>query len=172
MKKGWLCLIMMALLPICLFAQNTPNRQNNNIRLSREEFQKRHEAYITKYAGLTPEEAAKFFPLYNELQNRKNELNDQTGKYMRETWGKELDENKYKEILEGMSANAIASENLERTYLDKFREVISYKKIFKIREAESRFRQELVRGMRRPGGNQGRGGAPEVPDSPSNDRRR
>jgi hypothetical protein len=71
-----------------------------------------------------------------------------------------------------MSANAIASENLERTYLDKFREVISYKKIFKIREAESRFRQELVRGMRRPGGDQGRRGAPEVPDSPSNDRRR
>lgn len=171
MKKSWLCLIMLALMPFCLFAQNVPNRQNDNIRLSREEFQKRHEAYITKYAELTAEEAAKFFPLYNELQNRKNELNEQTGKYMRETWGKELDENKYKEILEGMSANSIASENLERTYLDKFREVISYKKIFKIREAESRFRQDLVREMRDPRG-QGRSPGARVPDAPINDRRR
>lgn len=171
MKKLLLCIMMIGLLPLSLLAQNNSNNRGGEIRLSREEFQKRHEAYLTKYAELTAEEAAKFFPIYNELETRKQELNDQSFKAMRETWGKELDEAKYKELLEGMSANAIAVESLERTYLDRFKEVISYKKIFKIKEAESRFRQDLVRGMRGPGG-QGRGGNSRVPDAPSNDRRR
>lgn len=171
MKKLLLCIMMIGLLPLSLLAQNNSNNRGGEIRLSREEFQKRHEAYLTKYAELTAEEAAKFFPIYNELEKRKQELNDQSFKAMRETWGKELDEAKYKELLEGMSANAIAVESLERTYLDRFKEVISYKKIFKIKEAESRFRQDLVRGMRGPGG-LGRGYGPRVPDAPSNDRRR
>ena len=169
MKKLLLCIMMIGLLPLSLLAQNNSNNRGGEIRLSREEFQKRHEAYLTKYAELTTEEAAKFFPIYNELEKRKQELNDQSFKAMRETWGKELDEAKYKELLESMSANAIAVESLERTYLDRFKEVISYKKIFKIKEAESRFRQDLVRGMRGPGG-QNRGA--RVPDAPSNDRRR
>lgn len=171
MKKLLLCIMMIGLLPLSLLAQNNSNNRGGEIRLSREEFQKRHEAYLTKYAELTAEEAAKFFPIYNELETRKQELNDQSFKAMRETWGKELDEAKYKELLEGMSANAIAVESLERTYLDRFKEVISYKKIFKIKEAESRFRQDLVRGMRGPGG-QGRGDNSRVPDAPINDRRR
>ncbi len=168
MKRLLLCILMIGLLPLALCAQNNGDR-GGNVRLSREEFQKRHEAYLTKYAELTTEEAAKFFPIYNELEKRKQELNDQSFKAMRESWGKELDEAKYKELLESMSANAIAVESLERTYLDRFKEVISYKKIFKIKEAESRFRQDLVRGMRGPGG-QNRGA--RVPDAPSNDRRR
>ena len=162
MKKFLLGIVMLCLLPATLGAQDRREGQ-----LSREEFQKRHEAYLTKFANLTEDEATKFFPLYNELQQRKNELNAQTGKYMHESWGKDLDEAKYKEILEGMSANAMAVESLERTYLDKFKEVISYKKIFMIKEAESRFRQELVRGMRRPGPDGRRNRAPQVPDAPS-----
>ncbi len=169
MKKLLLCIMMIGLMPLSLSAQN--NNSGDNIRLSREEFQKRHEAYLTKFAELTADEAAKFFPIYNELEKRKQELNDQIFGAMRESREKDLDEAKYKELLEGMSANAIAIESLERTYLDRFKEVISYKKIFKIKEAESRFRQELVRGMRRPGG-EGRAGGPPVPDAPSNDRRR
>jgi len=169
MKKILLFLMMMGLMPLSICAQQ---QRSDEGRLSREEFEKRHEAYLTKYAELTADEAARFFPLYKELEKRKAEMNDQNMKYMHETWGKELDETRYKEILEGMSANAIAVESLERTYLDKFKEVISYKKIFKIKEAESHFRQDLVRGMRRPGGTRGRDGYPQVPDSPSNDRGR
>ena len=49
MKKLLLCIMMIGLLPLALCAQNNSDR-GGNVRLSREEFQKRHEAYLTKYA--------------------------------------------------------------------------------------------------------------------------
>lgn len=42
-----------------------------NQRLSPAEFRARQKAYITEKAGLTKEEAARFFPLYFELQDKK-----------------------------------------------------------------------------------------------------
>ena len=39
-------------------------------QLSREEFRAKQQAFLTEKAGLTREEAAKFFPLYFEMQDR------------------------------------------------------------------------------------------------------
>lgn len=160
--KKILCMFVL----LCTFIAVVPAQNDEpGWRLSREEFQKRHEAYLTRYAELTTEEAAKFFPIYNELQQKKSEYSEQSRKLLHESGKQNLDENRYKEILEGLSANALAEESLERTYLDLFKKVISYKKIFKIKEAESRFRQDLVRGMRHPDNRSGR--PPQVPDAPT-----
>ena len=48
-----------------------------NQHLSPDEFRAKQKAYITEKAGLTKEEAAKFFPVYFELQDRKKQLNDE-----------------------------------------------------------------------------------------------
>ena len=51
-----------------------------NQHLSPDEFRAKQKAYITEKAGLTKEEAAKFFPVYFELQDRKKQLNDEAWK--------------------------------------------------------------------------------------------
>ena len=56
----------------------------NQERLSPEEFRAKQKAFITEKAGLTSEEAAKFFPLYFELQDRKKQLNDEAWKLLRQ----------------------------------------------------------------------------------------
>ena len=55
--------------------------------LSREEFRAKQKAFIIEQAGLTKEEAAKFFPVYFELQDKKKKLNDESWDLMRK--GKE-----------------------------------------------------------------------------------
>ena len=45
--------------------------------MSPDEFRAKQKAYITEKAGLTKEEAAKFFPVYFEVQDRKKQLNDE-----------------------------------------------------------------------------------------------
>ena len=128
-------------------------------RLSKDEFRAKQQAYITEKAGLTPEEAEAFFPLYFELQDRKHQLNEEAWKLMNEeAWklmreGKQenLSEERYDEIMEGVYDARISSDRLEKTYYGKFKKILSSKKIYQVQRAEMRFHRELLKGMRGKG---------------------
>ena len=118
-------------------------------RLTREEFRARQQAYITEKAGLTKEEADKFFPLYFELQDRKKELNDEAWRLLRKGKDENISEDLYEEIMIGVYDARVSTDRLERSYLEKFRKVLSYKKIYKVLRAEMRFNRDLLKGMHR-----------------------
>lgn len=120
-------------------------------RLSREEFRAKQKEFITEQAGLTKEEAAKFFPLYFELQDKKKKLNDESWSLLRKGEDAQTTEKQYEEIVEGVCDKRIASDNLDKSYLEKFRKVISSKKIYLIQRAETRFHREMLRGMHHKG---------------------
>ena len=71
MKKYSLLLILTML---CLSVQ----AQKSKDKCSEEEFRAKKQAYLTEQAGLTKEEAAKFFPIYYELQALKKDINKHT----------------------------------------------------------------------------------------------
>ena len=75
-----------------------------NQHLSPDEFRAKQKAYITEKAGLTKEEAAKFFPVYFELQDRKKQLNDEAWNLLRKGRDEKTTEAQYNEILEGVYA--------------------------------------------------------------------
>lgn len=85
--------------------------------LSPEEFRAKQKAFITEKAGLTSEEAAKFFPLYFELQDRKKQLNDEAWKLLRQGKDEKTTEAQYEEIMEGVYDARIASDRLDRPTL-------------------------------------------------------
>lgn len=120
---------------------------DNRPRLTQEEFRARQQSFITERAGLTPEEAAKFFPLYFELQDRKKELNGEAWKLMRKGKEKETTEEQYGEIMEGVLDTRIESDKMEKEYLKKFQKILSNKKIYLIQRAEMSFHRELLKGM-------------------------
>ena len=74
MKKYFLFLIM-AFLCITVEAQKSQNK------CTEEEFRAKKQAYIAEQAELTPEETAKFFPIYFELEKLKKEANRKEGRY-------------------------------------------------------------------------------------------
>lgn len=116
-------------------------------RKSQEEFEKGYQAFIIQQAKLTEKEAAAFFPIYKECQMKKHELNNQIWKLRREARGKELKEADYQRILEEIAKLRIQTDELEKSYLPKYHKVLSYKKIFDVQGAESRFHREMLKGI-------------------------
>ena len=78
--------------------------------LSREEFRNKQRAFIIEQAGLTKEEAAKFFPVYFELQEKKKKLNDESWSLMRQGKDDKTTEAQYEEIVAKVCDNRIAAD--------------------------------------------------------------
>lgn len=117
-------------------------------RLSREEFRVKQQTYITEKAGLTPKEAKQFFPVYFELQDHKKSLNDEAWSLIRKGKDEKTTEAEYEEIMEGVYDARMAIDRLDKTYFDKFKKILSCKKIYLVQKAEMRFHRELLHEMR------------------------
>ena len=137
MKKLIILLIIVCGFTPALRAMGSPNQH-----LSPKEFRAKQQAFITEKAGLTQEEAAKFFPVYFELQDRKKQLNDEAWKLLRSGKDEKTTDTQYGEIL-------------DKTYFEKFKKILSCKKIYLVQRAEMRFHRELLKGVRdNKGGNE------------------
>ena len=142
MKKLIVLLIVMCSFTPLLWAMDGCNQH-----LSPEEFRAKQKAYIMEKAELTKEEAAKFFPVYFELQDRKKQLNDEAWNLLRKGRDEKTTEAQYNEILEGVYDARIATNRLEKTYFEKFKKIIPSRKIYMVQRAEMRFNRELLKGM-------------------------
>ncbi|MCD8183260.1 MAG: hypothetical protein LUE99_09405 [Bacteroides sp.] len=139
---------------VCSFAPVLWAVDGCNQHLSPEEFRTKQKAYIIEKAGLTKEEATKFFPLYFELQDKKREQNDKAWSLIYQGKDEKTTEAQYDAIMEGVFDARIASDRLDKTYYTKFRKILSAKKLYQVQKAEMRFHRELLKGMG------GKGGAP------------
>lgn len=121
--------------------------QGNKNCLSKEQFRERQKQYFVEKAGLTEDEAAKFFPLYFELQDKKFSYN-------KEMWGKmhkikesnNVSDAEYSRITEDLIKTRQTIDELELEYLRKYKKVLSPKKIYFIQRAEMKFSRELLKG--------------------------
>jgi hypothetical protein len=120
-------------------------------RLSPAEFRAKQKDFITRDAGLTDDEAAKFFPIYYELQDKKKVINDKLWQLVHQGDDDNLTDSQYAKILQQISDGHIAIDRLDKSYLSRFRKVIPYKKILKVHRSEMRFSRFLIRGMRNGG---------------------
>jgi hypothetical protein len=127
-------LMMTALLPA--LAQQKCNR---------EEFRAKQEAYLTEQAELTQDEAARFFPLYFELQDKKKALNDAA--FAKAKTGKKgtATEKEYEDILDQLAQARLACDRLDVEYLGRFKQILSAKKLYFLQRAEMKFHRDLVR---------------------------
>lgn len=126
----------------------TANIEAQNAKLSKEEFRSKQQEFIVQRAGLTHEEAKKFFPLYFELQDKKEECNREAWKKMRQGKAPNTTEAEYGKIVEDVIQARIANDNLELEYVRKYKTFLSSKKIYAVQRAEMRFRRELLKGVR------------------------
>lgn len=116
-------------------------------QFSPEEFRKKQQEFITEKAELTPDEVTAFFPLYFEWQDKKKELHDQLMKLMwpqKTEEEKDLTEKEYKEKIEKAYQLRAAQVELEKKYHDRFKKILSYRKIYLVQKAELRFHRELL----------------------------
>lgn len=113
--------------------------------LSPDEFRAKQKAFISEKAGLTAEEADKFFPLYFELQGKKKEVNDKAWNLLRKGKDDKMTDAQYEEIILRVYDLRIESDKLDKVYYEKYKKVLSPKKIFHVQRAESRFHREMLK---------------------------
>lgn len=119
-------------------------KQHRNF--DREAFLAKRNAYITAEVGLTPEEAAVFIPLFSELQQKMFEIGHECRKL-----SKELRQNSnatdadYLKVIDVCVDVNIKQAQLEKEYYEKFKNVLSPKKLYKYRRAESKFAREFMK---------------------------
>lgn len=117
---------------------------------SKEEFRARQESYLTEKAELTKEEAAKFFPIYFELQDRKKAINDEGWRQIRKGKDPKTTEAEYEQIIDNIVKARIEADKLDLEYLQKFKKILSAKKIYKLQRAEMKFHRDILKIMHQP----------------------
>lgn len=141
MKKRLYSLLLMIM--ACVVAL-----QAQHHRLSKDEFRQRQQSFITEKAGLSQEEAMRFFPLYFELQDKKQVYNQKAWKKMQKGKEADLTEDEYAQIIEDVIQARIDTDRLDLEYIRKYKKILSSKKIYLIQKAEMKFHRELLRDMR------------------------
>jgi len=147
MKKKWILFLLFGLtnMNVFLFAQRNEQRRQAEF----EELKEKRAAFFTKVMDLNEDEAKVFWPLYNELQEKKFELNRQLRKSLFEFMGNEKERKKhteaeYKAMVELFAQFKMKEAKMDEEYIAKFAKVISYEKIFRYQQAEQQFARQML----------------------------
>ena len=144
MKKILFASLLLLLTAVTASAQERPM---NKPHFSPEEFQTKQKTYITEKAGLTPEEAEAFFPLFFELQKKKFELERNVRKDFRKQRGEKMTEEECRDFVYKMADTKIEIAKLEREYTDKYIQVLPPCKLRRVQHAEGMFQRDLMKKM-------------------------
>lgn len=113
--------------------------------MNKQQFRQRQKRYLTEKASLTPQEAQAFFPLYFELQDKKHDLNKEAWVKLRKEQKENLTEAAYSKLIDDVAKARIAADELEYEYVQRYKEVLPAKKIYRIQRAEMHFHRELLK---------------------------
>jgi hypothetical protein len=136
MKKLILSAVLMLMVVLCAQAEEQQ-------KFSPEKFQADLEQFITTEANLTNEEAAKFFPLYREMQQKQRVVYNK----MHELFKLPKDEASCKKAMQRRDQLEIELKQIAQTYHNKFLHVIPASKVIGTIIAEDKFHRRAFRNI-------------------------
>lgn len=119
-------------------------QQQGPRQFSPELFNQRLEQFVKDEAGLSATECQKFFPLMHEMLNKQREINDKIQRTIAQGFGNKA-ENEYEDIINKVTNLEVESKKLEQTYYKRFHNVLTWKKIYKVRFALSKWNMEVLK---------------------------
>lgn len=127
---------------MCMFVFVTLTAQDSKQKFSPEKFKSEMERFITKDACLSQKEAAKFFPLYDEMKKKSRVVFDKMRALSKK---KPADEAGCREAIKKRDKLDIELKKIQQTYHEKFLTVISASKLFDVIRAEEKFHRGMLR---------------------------
>ncbi len=133
---------------VCIFAlfavmqatEMTAQPSKRHKGFDRSAYESRKNAFITAELKLTPEEAAAFIPLTNELERKKFEAGLECRKINRELHKKKSPTAQdFNRAIDACLEVRMKEAGLEKEYYAKFRKILSPEKLYKYKNAEMRF---------------------------------
>ena len=125
---------------------------NSNISLgqnNKDKIQSAKIAFITQQLNLTPNEAEKFWPLYNDEQDKLDALKQKRKEFKKIKENIELASEK--EIENYLSTEIYIKQreaDIYKEYQELFRKILPPRKIVKLYEAEENFKRELIKQLK------------------------
>ncbi|NLY24409.1 MAG: hypothetical protein GX042_05250 [Bacteroidales bacterium] len=144
MRKSIILIVCVLLLPLQFSTLSAQNRKMNMA-----DFEKRKMEFVKKEAGLTQDEANKYFPLSTELTKKKFDLHKRhRDKVQRIKDNSNISDTEYRRMLEDDVDVKIKEAALDKEYSVKFEKVLAPEKLFKAQQAERSFIQKEVTNFR------------------------
>jgi Spy/CpxP family protein refolding chaperone len=132
------------------FAQDGPLRER--FKQKKEQVKSLKVAYITNELNLTPDEAAKFWPLYNAFEDKQQEIRKQKMKaFMDRKDDNSIDKLSEKEaatMLSQMESTEEELYQLKKKFIANLKGVLPATKILKLKKAEEEFSKKLLQQYR------------------------
>ena len=144
MKRYLIATLVLTFITIGLSAQEGPG-QGPGPEGKREKIKALKVAYITEQLKLTPEEAQRFWPVYNEFEDKRQKLEMEIigPKEKRPDIALMSDEEVDKFIQKHFDLEEQMIDLKEEYYM-RFKEVLPVKKVFRLMEAERDFKRILL----------------------------
>ena len=148
-----IALCLFAVLPIIAQGQNKHKGSFNH-----DEFRKKMELFITEEAGLTPEDAQKFFPIFREMKEKQMKLGHKIKKLKKdplddddddEDDDDDKDEDEWAEAVIEIEELKVKQAQIGETYIKRLCKIISGEKVFKALKAEDTFHRQILKNFRK-----------------------
>ena len=150
MKNYKLLFVSVFLISIASFGQDGPLRER--FKEKKEQIKALKVAFITTELNLTPEESAKFWPLFNAFEDRQQEIKKQKIKaYLERTDGSSIDKLSEKEaatLLTQMESTEDELYQLKKKFVTNLKVILPSTKILKLKKAEEQFSKKLLQQYR------------------------
>lgn len=137
-----LCFALVTMIfPLTLWGQGPRPRKFNP-----QQFEKELHQYIATEAGLTPGEAAAFFPLFDEMQRKQRLLFGKMRTYMHTNTS---DNRASLKAIVAMDNNDIEIKKLQKEYHLKFCKILPAGKVLQVLKADEKFHRRIFKKMAR-----------------------
>lgn len=140
------CMVIIFLLTVFIsFAQDGKLSEEK-----RKEFDAQKVAFFTQALDLTPEEAAVFWPLYNEMFKKIRTTDWETRKLIHEAGNtKNVSDKQARELIEKILDKEQQTLQIKKEYYQKMMKAVPVQKISKLDWVEHKFHKQLIEKMRK-----------------------
>jgi len=138
--KRFCSLLFTLLLVLVVSAQ--PGNNNQGSKFSPQQFDADLQKFITEQAALTPQEAARFFPVYKEMLHKQRMLFGRQRMLSRE---KPADEHACQKVIQERDQIDVELKRIQEQYHNKFLELLSPSKVYDVIMAEDKFHRGKLR---------------------------
>lgn len=115
--------------------------------MTREQFRDYKEAFLKRELNLSEEVSSKFFPLYEDYQNKK-QANYKKNQELMNRAGM-ASEAEYRELIDALQKLAEDGNVLERNFYEKAKTILTYEQLFKLGKAENDFQKHILKELTR-----------------------
>ncbi len=148
MKNIKITTLLLLFLSVVSYSQ--PGKFKEKLQQKKEQVKSMKIAYITSELDLTPDEAAKFWPLYNDFEEKQREIRQEKIKnYMdRSQSSDKLSEKEATTLINQMETAEEDLHQLRKKFISNLKGVLPATKILKLKKAEDEFSKKLLQQYR------------------------